>query len=485
MKQSRREFLIRTTCAGLSAAAAQASLRKLGLMNLYARPQAPTDYRALVCIFMDGGNDSNNMVVPRDSYYTNQYAIARPPASGLQIPLGSLLPVNNPPSLGGRTFGFHPSLGDDPVTFYPGLASLYNAGKLGVVSNVGPLVVPVTQANIDSLPTPYSLFSHSDQIDAWQSGRADQRIATGWGGRSADATIDCNGGSGFPTVTTIAGASTFCVGVGQRPLAIDTGALDQVLVLNGFYGSPGDVARKSSMDYARTIDRTATLMAAASDTTQQAVDVSAALSVDPTLTTIFPGTDLGAQLQQVAKVMKLNLSSPNLSLNRQIFYVETGGYDTHQDQLQDQANNLTELSQAIGAFYQATLELGIADRVVTFTLSDFGRTLEPSGDQGSVGSDHGWGSHQFVVGNAVAGGDFYGVPNPSTGQIFPQLVMGGPDDISNDDRGRWIPTTSVEQYAGTLARWFGVSALDLPVVLPLVANFSPQTLGFLTPGTSC
>jgi uncharacterized protein (DUF1501 family) len=239
------------------------------------------------------------------------------------------------------------------------------------------------------------------------------------------------------------------------------------------------------MDYARTIDRTATLMAAASDTTQQAVDVSAALSIDPTLTTVFPGTDLGAQLQQVAKVMKLNLSSSNLSLNRQIFYVETGGYDTHQDQLQDQADRLTELSQAIGAFYQATLELGISDRVVTFTLSDFGRTLEPSGDQGSVGSDHGWGSHQFVIGNAVAGGNFYGVPNPSTGQIFPQLVMGGPDDISNDDRGRWIPTTSVEQYAGTLARWFGVSALDLPVVLPLVANFSPTTLGFLTPGTSC
>ena len=137
MKQSRREFLIRTTCAGLSAAAAQASLRRLGLMNLYARPKAPTDYRALVCIFMDGGNDSNNLVVPRDSYYTNQYAIARPANSGLQIPLGSLLPVNNPPSLGGRSFGFHPSLADDPVTFYPGLASLYNAGKLAVVSNIG------------------------------------------------------------------------------------------------------------------------------------------------------------------------------------------------------------------------------------------------------------------------------------------------------------------------------------------------------------
>jgi uncharacterized protein (DUF1501 family) len=477
MKQSRREFLIRTTCAGLSAAAAQASLRKLGLMNLYARPSAPTDYRAMVCIFMDGGNDSNNMVIPRDSFWDNQYALARPVSSGIQIAKGSLAPLNPPPSLGGRTFGLHPSLVE--------LAGLFNQNKLGIVTNVGPLVVPVTQANIDSQPTPYSLFSHSDQIDCWQTARADQRIPTGWGGRSADATINCNGGSGFPTVTTISGASTFCVGAGQRPLAIDTGALDQVLVLNGFYGSPQDVARKTAMDYARTIDRTATLIAAASDTTQQAVDISAALSTDPVLTTVFPQTDLGAQLQQVAKVMKLNMSSAELSLNRQIFYVETGGYDTHQDQAVDQAGRFVELSQAMAAFYAATQELGISDRVVTFTLSDFGRTLAPSGDPGSVGSDHGWGSHHFVMGDAVAGGNFYGMPNTLTGHLFPDLVVGGPDDVSTDDRGRWIPTTSVEQYAGTLARWFGVSALDLPVVFPLVNNFSPNTLTFLTPGSTC
>jgi uncharacterized protein (DUF1501 family) len=477
MTSTRRDFLIRTTCAGLSAAAAQASLKKLGLMNLYARPSAPTDYRALVCIFLDGGNDSNNMVIPRDSYYTNQYAVARPVNSGLQVPVGNLANLTNPPaSLGGRTFGLHPSLAE--------IANLYNANKLAIVSNVGPLVVPVNQGNIDDLPTPYSLFSHSDQVDCWQSGRGDQRIATGWGGRSADIAVNCNGGSGFPVVTTIAGASTFCVGAGQRPLAIDTGALDQVLVLNGFYGSPQDVARKNAMDYARTIDRTATLIAAASDTTQQAVDISAALSQDPTLTTVFPDTDLGNQLLQVAKVMKLNLSSAELSLNRQIFYVETGGYDTHQDQAVDQADRFTELSQAMNAFYQATQELGIPDRVVAFTLSDFGRTLSPSGDTGSVGSDHGWGSHHFVMGDAVAGGNFYGTPGGNH-QIFPDLVVGGVDDVSSDDRGRWIPSTSVEQYGATLARWFGVSALDLPTVFPLIGNFTPNTLGFLTPGTSC
>ncbi len=480
MTQSRREFLVRTTCAAMSAAAAQASLQKLGLMNLYARPNAPSDYRAMVCIFMDGGNDSNNMIVPTDAAHYAQYATARPVNSGLQIPQvgqpGGLVSVGAPASLGGRTFGFHPSLAE--------LATLYSQNRIGVVSNVGPLVEPVTQANIDAKQTPYSLFSHSDQIDCWQTARADQRIATGWGGRAADVTLGCNSGSGFPTVTTISGASTFCVGAGQRPLAIDTGALDQVLVLNGFYGSPDDVARKTSMDYARTIDRTATLIAAASDTTQQAVDIGAALSVDPTLTTVFPATDLGNQLLQVAKVMKLNLTSPQLSLNRQIFYVEQGGYDTHQDQNTDQAGRFVELSQAMNAFYAATAELGISDRVVTFTLSDFGRTLEPSGDNGSVGSDHGWGAHHFVMGDAVAGGNFYGTPG-GNGQIFPELVVGGVDDVSQYDRGRWIPTTSVEQYGATLARWFGVSALDLPSVFPLIGNFPVQTLPFLTPGTSC
>jgi uncharacterized protein (DUF1501 family) len=479
MTQSRRDFLVRTTCAALSAAASQASLRKLGLMNLYARPSAPSDYRAMVCIFMNGGNDSNNMIVPTDSHF-NQYAAARPVSSGLQIPQvgqpGGLVSVGAPPSLGGRTFGFHPSLAE--------LAGLYSQNKIGVISNVGPLVEPVTQANIDSKQTPYSLFSHSDQVDCWQTARADQRIATGWGGRCADVIVNCNGSSGFPTVTTISGASTFCVGAGQLPLAIDTGALDQVLVLNGFYGSPKDVARKNSMDYARQIDYAATLIAAANDTTQQAVDIGAALSADPTLTTVFPGTYLGDQLQQVAKVMKLNQTSPQLSLNRQIFYVEQGGYDTHQDQANGQAGRFVELSQAMSAFHAATVELGIPDRVVTFTLSDFGRTLEPSGDNGSVGSDHGWGSHHFVMGDAVAGGNFYGNPG-GNGQIFPELVVGGVDDVSQSDRGRWIPTTSVEQYGATLARWFGVSAADLPLVFPLIGNFPAPPLGFLTPGSSC
>lgn len=479
MAQSRRDFLVRTTCAALSAAAAQASIRRLGLMNLYARPTAVSDYRALVCIFLDGGNDTNNVIVPTDSVHYNQYLAARPLGSGLGLDAASLLSVGTPPSFTGtgRTFGLHPSL--------PEVQSLYLQNKLAVVCNVGPLVEPLTQDDYvnGTKPTPYSLFSHSDQIDCWQTSQASQRIATGWGGRIADATTACNSPSGFPTVTSISGSASFCVGVATTPLAIDTGALNEVLVLNGFYGSPEDVARKNAMDFARTIDRSAALIAAASDVTQQAVDISVALDTDPTINTVFPDTFLGQQLLQVAKVIKLNASS--LHLSRQIFYVETGGYDTHQDQAQDQAINLVELSQAMGAFYAALVELGVQDTVATFTHSDFGRTLEPSGDTGSVGTDHGWGSHQLVMGGGVAGGNFYGTPG-TNGTPFPELVIGGPDDTSPDDRGRWIPTSGVEQYGATLATWFGVAAADLPTVFPLIGNFPTTNLGFMgAPGSNC
>jgi len=479
MAHSRRDFLRRTTCAALSAAAAQATIRRLGLVNLYARPTTPSDYRALVCIFLDGGNDSNNMIVPSDSAHYNEYLAARPLSSGIGLDAATLQQIGTPPSFNGtgRTFGLHPSM--------PELQSLYLQNRLAVVCNVGPLVEPLTQQEyVDGTkPTPYSLFSHSDQIDCWQTSQASQRIPTGWGGRIADATTGCNTLSSFPTITSISGSATFCVGIETTPLAIDTGALNEILVLNGYYGSPGDIARKNAMDFARTIDRDAVLIAAASDVTQQAVDISAALDVDPTINTPFPDSFLGQQLLQVAKIIKLNQTS--LNLNRQIFYVETGGYDTHQDQATDQGSNFVELSQALGAFYAALVELGVQDNVAAFTHSDFGRTLEPSGDPGSVGTDHGWGSHQLVVGGSVQGGNFYGLPGGS-GSMFPKLVMGGIDDTSPDDRGRWIPTSAVEQYGATLASWFGVAAADLPTVFPLIGNFASTNLGFMgSPGSTC
>ena len=244
------------------------------------------------------------------------------------------------------------------------------------------------------------------------------------------------------------------------------------------------------MDYLRTIDTAASTMnAAASATTQQAIDISADFSTDPTINTVFPNTGLANQLKQVAKVIKLVQNAPGLNLSRQIFFVSQGGYDTHQNQLNDQGNNFLDLSQALNAFYSATVELGLQNNITTFTLSDFGRTLQPSGSGGSIGSDHGWGSHQLVIGDAVAGNNFYGTPNQDTGLIFPTLTPGSLDDTTNNvnnGRGRWIPTSASDQYGATLAKWFGVADLDMGSVFPNKDNFSTMDLGFMgAPPAGC
>ena len=483
MKHTRRDFLARTTCAALSASAIQATVRQWGLANMFATPNTLSpNYRALVCVFLNGGVDSNNMVIPLDGAHYASYQVARPT---LAIPQASALAMNNPPSMGGQAFGFHPNLAD--------FRDLYNAGKMAVVTNVGPLVVPTNQAQYmgNSVPKPYALFSHSDQIQAWQTGRADIKIGTGWGGRAADAVDACNSGAGgYPTITSISGASTFCVGL-KRPLSIGTGNLNSVLTINGFTGTPESNARRASMDYLRTIDGTATMIAAASQTTQQALDIStefASWTPADGVTTPFPNTGLANQLKQVANVIKLVSSSPGINLSRQIFFVSQGGYDTHQNQITDQANNFSQLSPAMLAFYNATVELGLQSKVTTFTLTDFGRTLQESGDTGGVGTDHGWGGHQFVMGDSVLGGNFHGTPNQVTGSIFPFNQVGGPDDTYNNasnGRGRWIPTTASDQYGAALAKWFGVSDLNMASVFPNIGNFNALNSFMTAPPGGC
>jgi uncharacterized protein (DUF1501 family) len=231
------------------------------------------------------------------------------------------------------------------------------------------------------------------------------------------------------------------------------------------------------MDYLRTIDQENALVRAAGSTVQSALDIGRMLNADVTLATTFPNTTLGNQLQQIAKVIKFNSTSSALGLTRQIFFCQLGGFDTHQGQLNTQTNLLSQVGNAIAAFSAATEELGLGAQVTTFTLSDFGRTLQPAGTgTGTVGTDHAWGNHHFVIGGAVRGGDFYGTPGPN-GSVFPALQLSGPNDT--DNRGRWIPTVSVEQYAATLAQWFGVSAADLPLVFPNIGRFDGSNLGFL------
>jgi len=476
MKYSRRTFLRRSGYA-LSAAALASQFKGLGVISALAQKNAPTDYKALVCIFLSGGNDPNNMIVPLDATGYGNYSSARN-SSGLALASGSLLPIT-PPSIGTQ-FGFHPNLSPEVATpaAMPGLLPLWTAGKLAVVCNVGPLVYPMTRATYqnNSVQKPYQLFSHSDQVTQWQTSRADTQIQTGWGGLTADYTLAFNNGVAFPTITSIAGTSAFATGITTRPLIINDArtTLPNVLKLEGFGAGADEIARKNSMTELRTFDLSNTLGAATSDTVQDAINISGAFSVDPTLTTVFPNTGLGNQLKQVAKVMKLNQTSAQLSLNRQIFFCSIGGFDTHQNQLTAQVTLFTQLSQAMKAFYDATVELGIDNRVTTFTLSDFGRTLQPS-------SDHGWGTHQFVMGSAVHAADFYGVPlaagSGGNGTVFPTLVEGGAYDT--DNRGRWIPTASVDQYAATLASWFGLAPADMPSVFHNLSHFTSSNLGFV------
>jgi len=463
---TRRDFLIRAghACVGYAfgAAAFVAGIHRFSVINALAQG---SDYKALVCVFLAGGNDGNNLVVPTSLTEYNAYAAVRRSA-GLAIAQDLLLPIA-PLSIT-LPFGFHPSLVE--------LHALWLQQKMSVVCNVGPLVQPLTKQQYQSgAPRPYQLFSHSDQVSQWQTSVADRIAQSGWGGRTADRFSPH--ASGLPMITTLSGG-IFTRGENTTPLTIPTAptALNQVLVLNGFGTAADEVARRTSMDSLRLLDHEAPLVASASLTTQQALDIGRTFNSDVTLATVFPNTTLGNQLKQVAKVIKFNATSPALGLSRQIFFCQLGGFDTHQNQVGTQSGLLVQLSQAIKAFYDATLELGLEQQVTTFTLSDFGRTLQPAGSGGTVGSDHAWGNHHLVVGGAVRGGDFYGMPGPN-GTVFPVLQLSGPSDT--DTRGRWIPTASVEQYAATLASWYGVAPADMSIVFPNIGRFASSNLGFM------
>jgi len=466
MQLTRREFLLHTGqgCIGyaLGAAAFAAGVHRFGVVNLLA---AGNDYKALVCVFLAGGNDGNNVVVPLGTTEYNAYSSVRS-ASGLAIARDSLLPIT-PVSIN-SPFGLHPSLVE--------LHDLWSRQKLAVVCNAGPLVQPLTRQDyLGGAPRPYQLFSHSDQIAQWQTSIADRIGQTGWGGRTADRFAPFN--SGLPMVTALAGG-IFTRGQTTTPLSIAAAptALNQLLVLNGFGTAADETARKNAMAALRTIDTDSTLVAAASRTTEEALSVGQAFNADVTLATTFPNSTLGNQLKQVAKVIKFNSTSTTLGANRQIFFCQLGGFDTHQNQPGTQTTLLAQVSQAVKAFYDATVELALDGQVTTFTLSDFGRTFQPAGSGNGVGSDHAWGNHHLVVGGGVRGGDFYGVAGPDQ-TVFPVLQLGGPSDT--DTRGRWIPTVSVEQYSATLASWYGVADADLPVVFPNIGHFQTANLGFM------
>jgi uncharacterized protein (DUF1501 family) len=467
MNLSRRHFL-RTAGYGFGGTALLSAINQFAVSTALAKTRQ--DYKALVCIFLQGGNDANNMVISLDNYAT--YAAIRHPNStqNLTIAQNTLLPIAT--SIG--NYGFHPAM--------PDIQRLYNQGSLAVVCNVGPLVQPMTKNDyVNNLkPKPTQLFSHSDQVTHWQNARADTQVRTGWGGRIADIYGNI---ATLPMVTSISGNVLFLQGASTSSLVISPAptTLPNVLVLNGFGTAADEQARKATFDYFRTIDRSPSLVDAAASVTDQSRQIAGIFNYDPTLQTVFPNTTLGNQLKQVAKVMSLNQN--NGIIGRQIFFCDYGGFDTHQNELNTQNTLLTQVNAAMAAFYNATVELGISAQVTTFTMSDFGRTFQPSGTGGSIGSDHGWGNHHLIMGDSIAAADFYGVPG-ANGTPFPTMQLGGPDDADSGSgaRGRWLPATSVEQYGATLASWYGVADTDMPTAFPLIGNFTPNTapyLGFL------
>ena len=472
MPTSRRDFLRSTACAFGSMALAS-SIDTFGIVHALT-PQAATDYKALVCIFLNGGNDGNNMLVSLDQYdgpagsLVEGYSNVRN-ASGLAIAKASLLPIS---PVSGGSYGFHPNM--------PEVQNLFNQGKLAVLCNNGPLVEPLTRTTYQNGTgkKPLQLFSHSDQVGLFQTAIANAVSQTGWGGRLADKTQGLNGSATFPSNISIAGINLLLTGVDTRQLAVaDSGTtLANVLQLNMTGTTAEQTSRQASFNELRTLDNNFKLVKAASDIRSSSLQTDIALSsVNPTLATVFPNTSLGRQLKQVALLIKA-CTDPTAGINmkRQIFFTQIGGFDTHSAEIGGQGSLMTQLSQAINAFYAATVELGVQDKVTTFTMSDFGRTFQPAGTGvNAVGTDHAWGNHQLIVGGSVLGHTFYGT--------YPTLRLGGPDDTDGGSgpRGRWIPTTSVEQYAATLATWYGLSTADLPAVFPLISRFSTTNLGFL------
>lgn len=488
MKQTRRDFI---KCGGyaLSAAALATHMGHFGLVSAFAqrgrrRPAVPSDYRALVCIYLNGGNDGDNTVIPihSDSNVSNYvaYALARA-SKGLALPQNSLLPISVPRA-GNLQYGLHPGLGPVQGGINNGIHELWSAGRLAIVSNVGTLVAPTTRTQFinNQVRKPYQLFSHSDQTNQFQGGRSDSTPLTGWGGRMSDLRTAFDNPSGLiPMVTSLDGSQLFIAGQATVPLAIDPAwtSLDQVLQPQGFWGQNA-AAKWAAFNEMRADMQGSEVIGAARHIADQAITANEALQSYREVTATFPNTQIGMQLKQAARLIK---KRGDLAINRQIFFVQLGGFDTHNSQLADHANRLAELSQAMRAFYDEMLAQGISDKVTQFTVSDFGRTLDPAGSGSSVGSDHGWGSYCFVLGGGVTAADVYGL-NTSNGTPFPTLVANGPDDADHwtGARGRWIPTASVEQYGATLARWFGVPDQDLASVFPNIGNFPMTNLGFMS-----
>jgi uncharacterized protein (DUF1501 family) len=447
MSTDRRSFI---KYASLAAAGNAAGLRPFGMLNSLA--QTPANYKALVCVFLYGGNDANNTLIQFDTKGYGNYSAVRGP---LAIPQSSLLQLAYAPN-----FALNNNL--------PEIQALFNNNNAAFVTNVGTLVQPLTRATYlaRNTATPTNLFSHSDQQIEWQNAAQSGVTSTGWAGRIADLVAPIyNAGARIPMITSVAGDTLFCNGARSTPVSVSPGNLGAASCSEG----PTECAAQQATAQALlSFNSGVSLIQADNGITANAYSYAATLaaatqSVSP-LQTVFPTANgLAAQLKQIAQIIQVRAA---LGVSRQIFFCGVGNFDTHANQITLQGTLLAQISAALNSFYLATQELGVQNNVTAFTMSDFSRAFQPNSN---TGSDHAWGSHHMVVGGAVKGGQLYGT--------FPNTALGGPDDSGTN--GRWVPSTATVQYASTLAQWFGVTPAQLPTIFPNIGLFPTTNLGFV------
>ena len=453
---TRRDFLRFGACTAVGTSSLAHTLFNLRQVNAAAANSDPTDYKALVCVFLFGGNDSANMLIPADASQHAIYAAAR---QNLTLPLDALQLLNSPDAAG-RLYGLHPAMA--------GMAGLVNRGDAAMVANLGTLLAPVTLDDFrnGSSALPLQLFSHNDQQVLWQTSVRHSPAhyhSSGWGGRIADLLHSVHNDSTISMNLSMSGNNFFQTGKSVLPVPVSGDRRSDFRLRTSWRTDDKTKFETVKGMFDRTHDNL--LERTFSDVNNTAIETSELFNVAMEGATDFenfPNSGLGQQLRSAARVIEQREA---LGMRRQIFFCATGGFDTHGDQLGAHAGLLGGLSGALTAFQDTMESLGVSNNVTTFTASDFGRTFISNGR----GSDHGWGGHHIVLGGAVDGAQVYGQ--------FPDIdLQSSPHDTG---RGRWLPTTSVDQYAATLAKWFGVSDSDIDTVLPNLGNFSQRNLGFL------
>ena len=453
-KFSRRDFIRRTSCAAVGTSLMYSLMDVQMLTSVASRVAASAqDYKALVYLFLEGGNDATNTIIPTNSKDYGLYTSTR---KELALPLNSLLDVK-PNNGETRSFGIHPSLTE--------IRDLYNKGKVAFICNVGSLMAPTSRKQYlsNSAVLPPELFSHSSLQAQWQSSIADGTSRTGWGGRVADVINSFNPSTKISMNISLSGNSNFLLGSDTRPYPISyEGAVHLNIgkeITPGFKQKETAINKLLNSQYNNLFEQE--YVNVFRKGVENELVVTSALNNIPEIKTVYPEFTLAKQLKMVAKLIA---TRNNFGFKRQIFFVEVSGYDTHGDQLQPHSNLLKELSSSLNAFHDTTIEFGVESQVTTFTGSDFGRSLTTNGS----GTDHGWGGHQLVMGGAVKGGKFYG--------NYPDITLGGPDDTTE---GRWIPTFSEDQYSATLAKWFGLSSSEISTVFPNIGSFNTNNIGFV------